>query len=408
MSYIRKAAKLAAVALSLTLIAGCSSSTSDPAPGGDGQKELLFGAALPLTGGLSPEGKKQQSGIELWEETLNDSGGIEIDGEKYKVRVKIYDYESDTPTAVKLVEKLITEDRASYIIGPLGSGAAKAVSSVTERYEIPMIAPSASASEVFDQGYKYLFGVLTPNSSLTDPLVQIAKDNGVKSVAIISRNDLFPISIGNALQESATAAGLEIVSFDEFPIGTTDFSGPVTNLRSSNPDWVFASGYTEDLVPLTKQLKQLGISSPMISMIAAPAYKEYVESVGDAANGISSAAWWFNTARFEGIDVFGTAGNYTDLYEQKFGSIPDYGIASVSAAGVIFTEAMRACGCTDPKEVRDALADFDDVTFYGPIKFDASGQNVGLEPPIFQIQDGKQVVVLPEDIADGEFQFPAW
>ena len=37
-----------------------------------------------------------------------------------------------------------------------------------------MVAPTASSREVYDQGYKYLFGTFTPNETLTDPLTAIS------------------------------------------------------------------------------------------------------------------------------------------------------------------------------------------------------------------------------------------
>jgi ABC-type branched-subunit amino acid transport system substrate-binding protein len=43
--------------------------------------------------------------------TSNEQGGIEIAGKKHKVNITYYDDESDTNTAVKLVEKLITDGR---------------------------------------------------------------------------------------------------------------------------------------------------------------------------------------------------------------------------------------------------------------------------------------------------------
>ena len=49
------------------------------------------------------------------------------------------------------------------------SASTKAASSVAEKYGIPMIASTASSVEVYDQGYKSLFGVFTANDTLTDP-----------------------------------------------------------------------------------------------------------------------------------------------------------------------------------------------------------------------------------------------
>ena len=94
-------------------------------------------------------------------------------GRKIPVRIIYSDYQSATPKGVQATELLITQEKVQAVFSPFGSGAAKAGSSVAERYKVPMIAPTASSVEVYDQGYKYLFGTFTPNSTLTEPLATL-------------------------------------------------------------------------------------------------------------------------------------------------------------------------------------------------------------------------------------------
>ena len=93
-----------------------------------------------------------------------------------------------------------------FLFGPFGSGAAKAVSAVTEKYGVPMLTPNAASEQVYDQGFKYLFGVYTPNRSLAEPTVQLVKDKHpeIRKVAILARNDLFPTAMADEIQ---TAVG---------------------------------------------------------------------------------------------------------------------------------------------------------------------------------------------------------
>ena len=65
-----------------------------------------------------------------------------------------------TPRAVQLTEKLITEDKVSFVFSPFGSGATKASSNVSEKYKVVTISSTGSSEEVYDQGFKYLFGTL--------------------------------------------------------------------------------------------------------------------------------------------------------------------------------------------------------------------------------------------------------
>ena len=368
------------------------------------QDVIRIGAPLPLTGPLSPEGIKQQQGYDLWAEVANSKGGIKASGRSYKVEIVYVDYASNTPRAVQTAERLITEDKVNFLFSPFGSGATKAASSVSEKYEIPTVAATASSEQVYDQGYKYLFGTFTPNDTLTEPLSNITtkRDPNIKRVAILARNDLFPLAIGNEMEKSAKKRNLNIVMFEKYAIGTMDHASAITQMRGAKPDWIFATGYINDLILIRKQMSDLGVSAPVVTMIAGPAYKEFMEATGPLAENVSSAAWWHPAVRYDGKGVFGSTENFNKLWEQKYKDVPDYAQASAAAAGEIFQLAIEKVDSIDPKKVRDALAALDATTFYGRIKFGATGQITSLDPPVFQIQGGKPVVLFPDYIKQGE------
>ena len=368
---------------------------------------LKVGAPLPLTGPLSPEGLKQQRGYDLWAETVNAQGGIKVGEEAYKVEIVYVDYESNTPRAVQTAERLITNDNVNFLFAPFGSGAAKASSSVAERYQIPMIAATASSSSVYDQGYEYLFGTFTPDITLTLPLTEIVANSGqdISSVAIYARNDLFPLSIATEMRKSADMHGLEVASFAEYAIGTMDHGSALTAMLQSQPDWVFITGYINDLILMRRQMSDLGIKPKVLTMIAGPAYKEFTEATGKLAENVTSAAWWHPAVSYEGEDIFGSTANYVAAFQEKYGSLPDYAEASSSAAGVILQLAIEQAGSIDRKAVRDALAEMDVVTFYGKVHFGETGQIDSLEPPVFQIQDDEAKTIYPDAVKQSDLRY---
>jgi branched-chain amino acid transport system substrate-binding protein len=386
------------------LVAVLFAGLAGPAAGAD--KVLKIGAPLPLTGPLSPEGIKQKNGYDLWAEKVNAAGGVKAGGDRYKVEIVYNDYQSNTPRAVQLAEKLITDDRVSFLFSPFGSGATKAASSVSEKYAIPTIAATASSESVYDQGYKYLFGTFTPNATLTEPLADIVKGKGanVRKVAILARNDLFPLAIGQEMEKSAKKRGLEVVFFEKYAIGTLDHASALTQIRAAQPEWIFATGYINDLILVRKQMADLGITAPVVTMIAGPAYKEFAEATGKLAENVTSAAWWHPAVRYTGPDVFGSTEAYNRAFEAKYRTVPDYVEASASACGVILQLAIEKAGSVDPKKVRDVLAALEVTTFYGPVKFGPTGQIVSLKPPVFQLRDGKPFVIYPDEIRQGEFR----
>ena len=367
---------------------------------------IRFGAPLPLTGPLAPEGIKQQQGYDLWAEQANKAGGISVDGKKYKVEIVYVDYQSNTPRAVQATEQLITQDNINFLFGAFGSGAAKAASTVSEKYKVPTIAAAASSSQVYDQGYKYLFGTFTPNDTLTTPLTGIikAKAPDVKKVAILARNDLFPLAIAQEMEKSAKANGLEVVYFEKYAIGTLDFSATLSQMKSLAPQWIFVTGYINDLLLVRKQMVDQEIKAPVVTMIAGPAYQDFIESAGPTAENITSASWWHPAERYDGKDIFGSTENFVKLFREKYKSEPDYGQASAAVCGALFQMAIEKAGSVDRDKVRDELAKLDVVTFWGPVKFGPNGQINSLEPPVFQIQGAKPVVLFPNPIKQGDLK----
>ena len=72
----------------------------------------------------------------------------------------------------------------------------------------------------------------------------------------------------------------------------------------------------------------------------------------------------------------------------------------------MFADAFSRAQSLDPQKVRDAIAATDLPTFYGPIKFDRTGKNIGKPTVVTQIVDGEYVVVAPEDRAATEPVIP--
>ena len=376
------------------------------APAAMAQDVIKFGAPLPLTGPLAPEAVKQQQGYDLWAEQANKAGGISVGGKKYKVEIVYADYQSNTPRAVQTSEQMITQNNVNFLFGAFGSGAAKAASSVSEKYKVPTIAATASSAQVYDQGYKYLFGTFTPNDTLTTPLTQIvkAKAPDVKKVAILARNDLFPLAIAQEMEKSAKANGFEVVYFEKYAINTLDHSATLSQIKSLAPQWIFVTGYINDLLLVRKQMTDQQIKASVVSMIAGPAYQEFIDAAGASGDNITSAAWWHPAAQYSGKDIFGTTANYVKLFKEKYKSEPDYAQASASVSGALFQMAIERAGTLDRDKVRDELAKMDVMTFWGPVKFGPNGQINSLEPPVFQLQGGKPVVLSPAIIKQGDFK----
>lgn len=367
---------------------------------------IKIGAPLALTGPLADEAKKQDLVWGMWLDKVNAAGGISVGGKKLKVELVKYDYQSDGQRAGQLAEKLITDDKVDFLFAPFGSGHTKIVAAVAERYQTPIVACASSSESVYDQGLKNLFGTLSPNGASTNAMVAYFRKSApdVKSIAILGRDDVFPKSMAQGMSAAAAASGLKVVYDKLYAVGTMDHSAAVSAIKAAAPDWVYVTGYTQDLILVRKQLVDLGVKAKIITMITGPAYKEFTDGLGNLANNISSWTWWHHATTFKGIGVWPTTEDFYKAFVAKAKNDPDYIHASCAAVAVVLQNAIERAGSTDKAKVRDALAKTDIVTFYGPVKFSPNGMNQVRSVPIIQVQNKKIMILQPDEIKNATLQ----
>ncbi|MCL5264245.1 MAG: amino acid ABC transporter substrate-binding protein [Chloroflexi bacterium] len=378
---------------------------------GAGGNVVKIGAALSATGALAREGELMKRGYELWKDTVNEKGGIDVGGKKYKVDIIYYDDKGDATTAGKLVEKLITEDKVDFIMAPYSSGITAAASAISEKYQKIMIAPLANADSVYSRGFKYLFGVLYPvgeGFGLHIDYLNTLQPK-VQKIAIIYPDDLYPTTAAEVVKKKAEGAGMRVVYFQKFPKGTQDLSALISGVKSSGAEALITSGYFEDNVLMVKTAKELKLNVKYLGGMGAPTQPDFVKTLGKNAEYVIGMSQWEPTSGWKG-PFFGSSQDYNALYKKKYNEDATYYTAAASAGGLALQLALEKAGSVDTEKVRTALRALDVETFFTPIKFDDTGFNRSGKGLIVQIKDGKLNIVYPEKLAQskGVFPMPEW
>src|SRR4029077_4117743 len=119
----------------------------------------------------------------------------------------------------------------------------------------------------------------TPNETLREPISELVKTKfpDVKRVAILARNDLYPLALGNEFRKSAEARGLQVVYFEKYAIGTLDHAAAVTQIGAARPDWIIATGYINDLILIRQQMADQKVTAKVITGINGPQYREWID-----------------------------------------------------------------------------------------------------------------------------------
>ena len=245
-----------------------------PSPDAHAQaRDIKIGAPLALTGPLADEAKKQEVVWKMWLEKVNAAGGINVGGTKSKVQLVQYDYQSDGQRAAQLAEKLITDDKVDFLLSPFGSGHTKIVATIATRYETPIIACAASSESVFDQSSEVPLSARCRRTSACSARWSSISGRSCRrsrSVAVLGRDDVFPKSTAQGISAAAKAAGLDVYYDQLYAVGTMDHSASLSAIKRGNPDWVYVTGYTQDLILARKQMQDLGVKAPIITMLAGP------------------------------------------------------------------------------------------------------------------------------------------
>jgi branched-chain amino acid transport system substrate-binding protein len=382
-------------------------STSDT--GFDGV--IKIGAAVSETGryGTGP-GEDTRNGYDLWLDWVNNEyGGVKVGDRRYKVEIIYYDDESDPDTAASLVEKLITEDEVQFILGPYSSGLTMSTSAITERYGKIMVEGNGSSETLFERGFQNLFAVLTPAGNYSESALKALADRGAKTVFVANADDAFSVSVADGAMRWAEEYGLEVVARESYPEDITDVTGIMTKARELNPDVFLGATHLQDAMLLVRSAQEVGFNPKAMILTAGPGFPEFIEEFGKTAEYILSPTQWAETMGWKD-EYLGTAADYAARFEKMFGDIATYQAAESTATALALHIAIEQAGSLDTAAVRDALRNMDIVTFYGPIRFDETGKNVGKPMASFQIQNGENVVVAPAEaaIADFVYPMPAW
>jgi branched-chain amino acid transport system substrate-binding protein len=368
---------------------------------------VLFGAPISLTGSTAKEGGLTRDGYELWKETVNANGGLNVGGKRYVVATKYYDDESSAQKSATIADKLIKEDKVNFLLGPYGTASTLQVSTVAEKNKIPMVEANGAAESIFNQGYQYTFGVLSPAKNYMKGLIEMALAQTPKptTVAILTADDNFSVEVAEAARALAQASGLTVVYYQKYPNNATDLRAPLTETKSRNPDLFLNSGHLAESLAIMQQAKELGFSPKGFGFSVGPSIPDFQTTLKADANYVSGGSQWTADLKYNGDDLFKTPANYNSVYAKRFGYDPSYQSAESSAAGLAYQKAIEAAGSLEPSAVRDALAKLDFISFFGQIKFDARGINIYKPMVVEQWQSGKKVTIWPPDVANAK---PLW
>ena len=342
-------------------VAGCGDDPAGPEPEAE---PITLAAALAETGRLEGAGNDVAWGYRLAVELLNERGGIA----GRPVQLVIRDDGSDPETSARLYSEYVASDTITALLGPYSSVITEAVIPVAEAAGIPLVAPMASAPELWaGRQRQWSVQMLNPAPTYVQGSVELAAEGGAETVALIYEDTAFPRSLANGVREAAEAHGLDLVLDRVYAVGEADHEALAAASRDAGGDLFVIGGYGQDLIALREAADEAGYV-PLMFSVNGPAAPLFVSGVGELARCVSGGAPWVPAVGTSGF--IGDSQTLVGKFEAAEGTSPDHRPAGGFGAVEVMAEAIEAAlaetGKPDPAAIRDQLFALETETVMGP------------------------------------------
>lgn len=341
--------------------------------------QIRIGEFGSLTGAQATFGISTDNGIKLAVDEINAGGGIK--GKTLKVIP--YDDEGKPEEAAVVVTKLITEDKAQFILGEVASSLSLAAAPIAQENKVPMISPSSTNPKVTQVG-DYIFRVCFIDPFQGQVMADFALNNLKAKTAAVLRDQKSDYSMGLAdfFVKRFKEKGGTILSDESYVAGDIDFKSQLTSIREQKPDVIFVPGYYTEVGLIAKQARELGITVPLLGGDGWDSSKLY-EIGGAALDGCYFSTHYSPESKDPKVQDF------VKKYQAKYGQVPD-ALATLGYDSVgVLAAALKSAKSLSGADVRDALAatkNYPGVT--GNISLDANRDAV--KPAVvLKISDNK-------------------
>ncbi len=374
------------------------------------QQPIRIVGSFSNTGTYAELGQTVTRGHQLCVKHANDKGGVL----GRKIELTVEDDQSEIKNSVAIYERLLARGDVDAVFSPYSSPITDAVAEVTEKHRMPMVAAGAATTSIFKKGRRFLFMLLSPAPAYLEGLLDMAGKQGLKTVAVIHEDTLFPKAIAQAAQEVARKHGLQVLAVEPYPRKMVDFSPILMKFKAANPDVVAAATYFDDAVTITRQIRDLNITPRMYSVTVGGDLPKFYDQLGRWAELVYGATQWepeLVTLRAGGLvpiaRQYPGAREFVESYRKEYpGADLSYQTAQGYGACQVLLEGIRRAGSLEGEKVREAILKLDFNTAFGAFKVDRDGFQIAHKMLLFQWQDGKKVIVWPEELAPGKPRSP--
>jgi len=399
---------------------------------------VAVAAAALLTGGaqaqtikiaiLGPmafvQGEHHWNGAEMAKDEINKAGGINVGGKRMQIELIRGDTNEivSVPDATNTVERVITRDKADFLIGGFRSEAVLAMQEVAMDYKKLFLGVGAAHSKLganveanYDR-YKYWFRVAPTKDvdlarTLFAVMASIAQQirtqlkTDTPKVALLAEKAVWTEGLIAAAQKNLPAMKMEVVGLWQPSATATDVTAELSAIDRSGAHIVFTILSGPVGISVGRQMGERNMKAVAWGINVEGQKEEFWQAAAGKAQYVSTLD------TYSEVEMTPKTIPFVKAYRERFKKAPTYTAATYDAIHLL-KAVIEQAGSTDADKLVPLIEKIEHVGTGSTASWDkrhdlnwAVGKTAGIA---VQWQDGKKVPFWPPNVKGMQpFKMPA-
>jgi branched-chain amino acid transport system substrate-binding protein len=370
------------------------------------------------------QGENHWAGAEMARDEINQAGGINVGGKRMQIELIRADTNEMTsvPDATNAIERVITRDKADFLIGGFRSEAVLAMQEVAMDYKKIFLGAGAAHSKLginVEQNYnryKYWFRY-TPTKdvdlarTLFAVMASIAQQvrtqlkTDTPKVALLAEKAVWTQALIAAAQKNLPAMKMEVVGLWQPSATATDVTAELSAIDRSGAHIVFTILSGPVGISVGRQMGERDMKAVAWGINVEGQKEEFWKAAAGKAQFVSTLDTYAE------VEMTPKTIAFVQAFKKRYGKAPTYNAATYDA--IMFLKAnIEKVGSLDADKLVESMEKAEHVGTGSVVTFDkrhdlvwAVGKTAGIA---VQWQDGQKVPFWPPNVKGMKpFKLPA-
>jgi branched-chain amino acid transport system substrate-binding protein len=379
---------LVLIVVALPFIGACAK----PAP-----QTLKIGALMSLTGFASASETLVWDGVQLFQDWINEKGGITIKGQPYTIQFVVEDGQSSADGAVAAANKLVYDHGVKFIVGTVMPFMVIAAGTVTEPAKVIRVAYyNCGTPDEYGPNTPYTFICNDTTLDYMTPNMQYMKEAypNLKKITVLTPDDGAPPFFEPVFRKKAADEGLVVSGWELWSLDTTDFVPVTVKALATNPDAIFLiNGWPIHMGSMLKAAREAGFTGPVFACHEDP------YDIREVAGRAASTEFYVHNLTLESPEMTSMIKEINKRAQAKYGRLSPTYVWGFNAPYCL-TQAIEEAQSLDPTVVKDSWEKMKSIkTAYGDGRIGGMttfgiNHTVSYPMPLTTLKNGEVVWVM--------------